>query len=357
MSRRPSDGIIASQRPGGWLSRHWRASMKPLEMTHGPFVSRGRTLARGGRVRDLWFSPGLAGAEVVDRETFRVTLRFRTLEVDEWQQVRKALLSKLSSIAALMEGSVPRSLLSQLDEEGLRLLPSWRRTWGRGASLIRDVDADCDCDNAWRLPCAHAAAVYAVLADALDGDPFLLLTLRGRSRPQLLNELRVAWGDKQPLRRDDDEAEEEPPPTGNWYSSPQPLGQIPYSFADAETATAGLRALGPPPGGETDLHRALVPLYEAGARHALELVHDDPTVPPMTPTPAPIRRIKAPSPEKRFAEKLVDLLDALVSAKTNTLAEKLGVAPAAVRRELLELENAGLVTRKGRTRGTLWSVG
>ena len=49
------------------------------------------------------------------------------------------------------------------------------------------------------MPCSHMAAVHNVLADALSGDPFLLLTLRGRNRDQLLAQLRKSWGDTAPL--------------------------------------------------------------------------------------------------------------------------------------------------------------
>jgi len=36
----------------------------------------------------------------------------------------------------------------------------------------REIDQHCDCDD-WNDPCAHVSAVHSVLADALDGDPFL----------------------------------------------------------------------------------------------------------------------------------------------------------------------------------------
>ncbi len=358
LTRPPSDGIRASQRPGGWLARHWRASLKPLELTHGPIVSRGRTMARGGRVRNLWFSPGMAGADVVDRNEVAVTIRFRPLEDEEWDLVHKTLLGRLDFIAALMEGELPRELLSALDEQGLKLLPSWRRTWGRGAHITRDVDCDCDCDDAWRMPCPHAAAVYALVADALDGDPFLLLTLRGRSRPQLLAHLRAGWGDDEPLVTGGPDGEEAPPTQGSdWFASPVPLPPPRFSFSTPETQAAGLRALGPPPGGDNDLFRALLPIYEAGAKAASELVYDeDPASPPPTPTPAPLRRVAAPRGEKRFTEKLVELLERMAGARTTDLAEHLGVPVSTVRRELIELEEAGLVAREGRTRGTRWQL-
>ena len=84
----PKDGIVASARPKGWAAESWMAIFDELGPTHHAQLARGRTLARSGRVRDLWFSPGLASAEVVtNRNTHRVTIRVRVFEDEEWGRV------------------------------------------------------------------------------------------------------------------------------------------------------------------------------------------------------------------------------------------------------------------------------
>ena len=48
----PSDGIVASARPKGWLGTRWLKTFDELRSSHHAQLARGRTLARAGRVRD-----------------------------------------------------------------------------------------------------------------------------------------------------------------------------------------------------------------------------------------------------------------------------------------------------------------
>ena len=61
------------------------------------------------------------------------------------------------------------------DQTGVELLPG-----------PADLETACECD-AWAQPCVHALALLYQLAWHLDGDPYALLLLRGRTREQLLD--------------------------------------------------------------------------------------------------------------------------------------------------------------------------
>src|SRR5659263_607735 len=56
------------------------------------------------------------------------------------------------------------------------------------------IKTDCSCpDNA--NPCKHIAAVYYILAEEFDRDPFMLFNLRGRTKEDITVSLRKsAWG-------------------------------------------------------------------------------------------------------------------------------------------------------------------
>ena len=60
---------------------------------------------------------------------------------------------------------------------------------GVGLSLfperLAELDTDCSCPD-WSNPCKHIAAVYYLLGEEFDRDPFLLFTLRGLSRDELM---------------------------------------------------------------------------------------------------------------------------------------------------------------------------
>ena len=50
---------------------------------------------------------------------------------------------------------------------------------------LRDLKTDCSCPD-WSNPCKHIAAVYYLLGEEFDRDPFLIFRLRGMSREELI---------------------------------------------------------------------------------------------------------------------------------------------------------------------------
>jgi uncharacterized Zn finger protein len=51
-------------------------------------------------------------------------------------------------------------------------------------------DAACSCPDYANL-CKHIAAVYYLLGEQFDADPFLIFALRGRTREQIIDALRI----------------------------------------------------------------------------------------------------------------------------------------------------------------------
>ncbi|MBA2320922.1 MAG: hypothetical protein H0V89_07195 [Deltaproteobacteria bacterium] len=367
--RPPDDGILLSGRPSGLIGEQWTNAVSAVRGVLADRLARGRTLARGSRVRALLVTPGIASAEVVVGETFAASIRVRTFDEPEWTIIRATLLERLSTVAALLERRLPTELMKALESRRIRLLPR-----------PDEIEGDCSCSD-FAHPCAHVAAVHAVLADALDGDPFLLLTLRGRTPEQLLGSLRRAWGDDAPVRSFEGRAEEDLSASGFDFS-PIPLPNMAFSLGRAETPAVGLRALGPPPG-QMEILRALTPLYEAGASAALEIAVRDqaesrgirrievsPSLPPAAngrrqPSLPPseedsmakiIERATAAAPPD-LTERVVNVLAELGSAKSKQIADRIDQEPLIVRAELIELERLGIVYRTGQTRGTRWWLG
>jgi uncharacterized Zn finger protein len=54
---------------------------------------------------------------------------------------------------------------------------------------LNDVRSRCSCPDKAN-PCKHIAAVYYQLADQFSEDPFIIFQLRGRSKQQILDQLR-----------------------------------------------------------------------------------------------------------------------------------------------------------------------
>jgi uncharacterized Zn finger protein len=74
---------------------------------------------------------------------------------------------------------MPQNIEEAFSESGLSLFPS------KG----RDLKTDCSCPD-WSNPCKHIAAVYYLLAEKFDCDPFLIFKLRGRSKEQIMEAMR-----------------------------------------------------------------------------------------------------------------------------------------------------------------------
>lgn len=340
----PEDGIVAKGTGSGTVGRSWERLMKGASKESKDRVLRGRNYARLGRARALHIAPGSATAEVVSDDTYHPSLRVRPFNRGEWTQLARRLAANLDSITSLMEGELPLELIEQERKFGLSLLPRWD-----------ELSFDCDCGD-YIMPCTHVATVFHVLTDALDGDPFLLLTLRGRTREHLMATLRSYWGDDRAIQDTVRDAEA-PPPDGDWFSSPAPLPEFACSVEMRPTPAAGLRALGPPPSG-SDLFGTLTPLYEAGGRAAAEAVEAVPDREPRRrraatrwtepvvehvasapPQPAP-----EPEPEVDLTEVLIDHLAEYDGSATGAIAAALGLTEARVYSEMLELAELGIVT-------------
>jgi uncharacterized Zn finger protein len=87
--------------------------------------------------------------------------------------------------ARLLAGEFPPELEPVFSAIGAPLFPA----------RLGDLDLYCSCpDHA--VPCKHLAAVFYLLAERFDDDPFLILRWRGRGREALLDRLRELRGDE-----------------------------------------------------------------------------------------------------------------------------------------------------------------
>ena len=143
-------------------------------------LARGRRYARAGQVLDLDVRPGEVTARVQGsrRQPYRVRVATPTIAPEDWLRVEQAMAARAVFLAKLLAGEMPRDIEEAFAEAGLSLFPS----------SGNDVSADCSCPD-WANPCKHIAAVYYLLAEAFDDDPFLIFRWRGRDRDELLADL------------------------------------------------------------------------------------------------------------------------------------------------------------------------
>jgi uncharacterized Zn finger protein len=144
-------------------------------------LERGKRYARAERVLAVAIEPGLITADVQGSryDPYRVELKLRVFTEPEWERAVEALASQALFAAKLLAGEMPENIEDVFADIRLPLFP--RST--------RELEMRCSCPDEV-VPCKHVAALYYVLAERLDEDPFLLFRWRGKSREHLLREIR-----------------------------------------------------------------------------------------------------------------------------------------------------------------------
>jgi uncharacterized Zn finger protein len=175
----PADGLRARNKRGDfgetWWGKRWTAVLYDLGM--GARLERGRTYARTRRVLSIDLQPGLVKGRVQGSESTPYTVAIRLKAFSDAQRAALgALLAEQPLVAAqLLAGHLPEPLEALCAEADLPLFPA----------RADDLRTACTCPD-WGNPCKHAAAVYCLLAEAFDDDPFLVLKVRGVTREELV---------------------------------------------------------------------------------------------------------------------------------------------------------------------------
>jgi uncharacterized Zn finger protein len=151
-------------------------------------LSRGRSYARNGKVRDFQLSKGKITAKVrgsknpyfgVYKEPlYKTTIQITPISKANWSKVIESISYKASYVSKLLMNEMPENIEAAFSALSLSLLPQSQK----------DLITDCSCPD-WANPCKHIAGVYYLVASEFDRDPFLMFELRGLSQDELQQEL------------------------------------------------------------------------------------------------------------------------------------------------------------------------
>jgi uncharacterized Zn finger protein len=177
------DGIAAKSQRGkfvkNWWANRWIEALKAL-MDSGR-LSRGRSYARRGQVLDIHIDASEVSSRVQGsrRTPYWVNIYLKPLSDRQWDAVFDALAEQALFAAQLLNGEMPADIEEVFDAVRVPLFPE----------RSGDLETDCTCPD-WANPCKHVAAVYYLLGERFDEDPFLLFELRGRSKDEVAAALR-----------------------------------------------------------------------------------------------------------------------------------------------------------------------
>jgi uncharacterized Zn finger protein len=249
------DGIQARSRHGAIGETWW--SQRFIELLEsfgvGSRLKRGRTYARAGQVVELEVEPGVVLAKVQGSRysPYRVRLHGKVLSEHQWRRVEKAMSAQALPLAKLLAGEMPDNIEELFSSCKLTLFPRSKR----------DLTASCSCPDSAN-PCKHIAAVYYLLAERFDEDPFLIFSWRGREQQELLGRLRAQRGAGSRGGETGADSVHSPPRPepgaplsallGSFWSSGPELEALQVSPLAGEAPDALLRQLGPGRGRRTE---------------------------------------------------------------------------------------------------------
>ena len=162
-------------------------------------LERGRNYAREGNVLSIEFAEKQVFAKVQgsEAEPYQVALSLepfpnenqeRVIKMmsqkpftdEDWDCIIQTMSGKAIYTAQLLAGEMPANIEEVFTANGLSLFPY----------ILSDVRSRCSCPDKAN-PCKHIAAVYYQLGDRFSEDPFVIFQLRGRTKEDILEALRV----------------------------------------------------------------------------------------------------------------------------------------------------------------------
>lgn len=309
---------VSEETPPTW-SAAWLGAVADAGRAYAERLGRGPYYVSRSAVRSLEVTPGHAAATFLHgrQRSQAVSIDVAPLDDDAWEQLVHALAAELRFSAAIADGDLPADALPLLAEAGVPLVPA-----------REEIAEVCHCTESEGDPCRHIAAVHHALANELDVDPFLVLTLRGRDARTLRAELRaartgedLATAARSPDAVAIDELEVDDP-----FAARGDLDDIPLQPRRVDDPAWLFEQLGEPPG--IDDSRPLEELIVRAADTAWRLAAGD-------------------GAEAADTELLLTELRAQRVATPPVLAQALGWEAGVVADALDELYHAGAVMRMG----------
>ncbi|HRI71572.1 MAG TPA: SWIM zinc finger family protein [Polyangium sp.] len=235
----PAHGLKVKKAGATWWGQRWiQALVHVLEADRGRLL-RGRAYARAGRTHDLVIKGGQVTAKVTgsQRKPYEIKIQLDKLDADKWNKAIAGMAAKAQFSVELLAGQMPQRIDEVFREANASLFPQKKA----------EIKTSCSCPD-WGDPCKHVAATHYVLGEAFDRDPFLLFELRGKTKNEVLEALRIARGGD----ADVEVAEEIPSvqlgsmPISDYDKPRTPLPALFFSFDEPAYSGALLRQLGAP---------------------------------------------------------------------------------------------------------------
>jgi uncharacterized Zn finger protein len=171
------DAYFTSNRE--WWVQQWIEVLERIGFTQR--LARARNYARQGNVLSLDFEGEKVVAKVQGTapDPYEVSFNLDPFSDEQWSYVVESMAERAIFSAKLLAGEMPQNIQDVFTANGLSLFPFNKF----------DIHSRCSCPDPAN-PCKHIGAVYYLLGDRFGEDPFVIFQLRGRTKEQIIAELR-----------------------------------------------------------------------------------------------------------------------------------------------------------------------
>ncbi len=258
-------GIKAQSKRGAfavsWWGKRW---IETLECLHiGGRLNRGRSYARKGQVAALHVLQGCVAAEVQGsgNKPYQVSIEFQTFSKSQWCNITEKILEKPVFAAQLLGKEMPQDIENIFLSAGLSLFPK----------AEKDMNTSCSCPD-WSNPCKHIAAVFYLMAEAFDNDPFLIFALRGMEKDTFMDGLHSSKGRYKNNRISSIEPEPLPSDAQGFWEQSYDRKRV-SGYSPVELHAALPKRLGPMPfwRSRKDFIGQMEEIYSLASNHSLQL--------------------------------------------------------------------------------------
>jgi uncharacterized Zn finger protein len=252
-----------------WWSKRW---IEALESFHdGARLQRGRNYARRGQVISIDIKKGRVCSKVQGsrEKPYSVEIEFDTFSPTIWQQIIESLSSQAIYVAKLLAGKMPEDIEEVFKHAKFSLLPHSHD----------ELHTDCSCPD-WSNPCKHVAAVYYLLGEEFDRDPFLIFKLRGmdqKSFMHLLEDHSIPILEKSKQEEEESGAPLPSDPHVFWHHEKIPDSSDTGEVKPPEQDGALIKGLGKFSfwRGKKPLESVLITIYQETSKMILDTLTDD----------------------------------------------------------------------------------
>jgi uncharacterized Zn finger protein len=151
-----------------WWGAQWLEALAQIDFSNR--LPRGRTYANNGSVKQMAIGGGQITAKVKGSrpQPYQISITVPPLPEKQAQALMDAVARDPLIISKLLNRELDPAVLDLANDLKIGVFP---RTW-------KDLSMRCSCPDS-AVPCKHLAAVIYLVSREIDGNPFMVFSLRG----------------------------------------------------------------------------------------------------------------------------------------------------------------------------------